>query len=276
MQRRTTSTLTPPRRRTGKKLTTKERIALGGVGILSLAAVLELFSRSGIVHERFLPPFSEVMVQAVMLWSDPEFLIDILATLSAFVLGLAITIAIAVPLGTILGLVPTAYSATQSILELVRALPTIALIPLVVLLAGIGLETKLVLVVLGMLWPILFNTIYGVRDVDVQAKEMAKLFGYSPIGVVRKVTIPAATPFIAAGIRIASSIGLLVVISVELIVGGSTGLGAFIAESAAAGRVVLVFAGVLISGALGLVVNLIIGAAERKWFFWQQTNRGTA
>ena len=89
---------------------------------------------------------------------------------------------IAIPLGVLFGLSERAYRASRAVVELIRPIPPVALIPLVVLVFGNGLEMKLVIVVFAAVWPILFNTMYGVHDVDKQGKEMARSLGSAPRG----------------------------------------------------------------------------------------------
>ena len=231
---------------------------------------------SGLIKTTFLPPFSEVALKAVTLWGDPVFRDDVLATLVSYGLGMLIAAAIAIPLGIVFGLVRPVYRATRALVELIRPIPPVALVPLVLLVLGAGLEMKLFIVVFAAVWPIMFNTLYGVNDVDPYAKEMARSFGVTPFGVVRRIVLPSAGPFIITGVRIASSIALIVVITVELIAGGAQGIGAYIARARAYGDAdayLSVLAATIIAGLLGLVINLAIGWAERRFFGWDSTTR---
>jgi NitT/TauT family transport system permease protein len=139
------------------------------------------------------------------------------------------------------------------------------------------MEMKLVIVVFAAVWPIMFNTLYGVHDVDPLAKEMARSFGTSRLSVVRRIVIPSAAPLIMTGVRIASSIALIVVVTVELIAGGAQGIGAFISRQRAYGDAdsyLAVYAATLTAGILGLVINLAIGRIEKRYFGWDSTTRG--
>jgi len=123
----------------------------------------------------------------------------------------------------------------------------------------------------------MFNTIYGVRGTDPKAVEMARSFGQGRAAIIRRIVLPSAAPFIATGIRVSSSIVLIVIITVELIAGGATGLGAFISQMRVQGdRVQEVYAGILVAGLLGLVINMILGFLERRFFAWDTTTRGGA
>ncbi|GAA3687314.1 ABC transporter permease [Arthrobacter ginkgonis] len=250
----------------------RNRILLGATGVAGLGLTMEAVSRAGLVHSDFLPPFSTVLGEAVLIWGREDFRADVLSTIGSYLLGMGLSALIAIPLGVLFGLSERVYRASRAVVELIRPIPPVALIPLVVLVFGNGLEMKLVIVVFAAVWPILFNTMYGVHDVDKQGKEMARSFGVSPAGVIRRVVLPGAAPFIATGIRVSSSIALIVVITVELIAGGAEGIGAFIARTRATGtEVELVYAGTLMAGVLGLSLNMILNSAERRWFGWQST-----
>ncbi|MGO2111860.1 MAG: ABC transporter permease [Pseudoclavibacter sp.] len=245
------------------------RLVRGVGGVLGLAAVIELVSRLGIVNPAFLPPFSEVLVNAARLIGRPEFLADVAATVGTYLIGLVIALAIALPVGVLFGLSQPVYRASRTIVELMRPVPPVALIPLVVLAVGSGMEMKLIVVAFAAVWPILFNTMYGVHDVDPVATQMARSFGLSKGAVIRRVVVPSAAPLVATGVRTASSIALIVVITVELVAGGADGIGAFISRARAAGDAVLdVYAGTIMAGIIGLLINLGIGRAERRFFGW--------
>lgn len=263
----------PPARRLSRRATAIWR---GIAGVVGLAVVLELVSRSGLVNPAFLPPFSSVVAEAFALWAEPTFREDVFATLLTYVYGMLIASVIAIPLGILFGLFKPAYRAARATVELMRPIPPVALIPLVLLILGAGLEMKLVIVVFAAVWPIMFNTLYGVNDVDPYAKEMARSFGVGRFGVVRRIVIPSAAPFIVTGIRIASSIALIVVITVELIAGGAQGIGAFISRERAYGDAdsyLAVLAATITAGILGLLISLAIGWFERRYFGWDSTTR---
>ena len=273
-RRRRSGTSPSPKRAPGRRRSTA--VWRGIAGVVGLAVILEIVSRSGLIKTTFLPPFSEVALKAVTLWGDPVFRDDVLATLVSYGLGMLIAAAIAIPLGIVFGLVRPVYRATRALVELIRPIPPVALVPLVLLVLGAGLEMKLFIVVFAAVWPIMFNTLYGVNDVDPYAKEMARSFGVTPFGVVRRIVLPSAGPFIITGVRIASSIALIVVITVELIAGGAQGIGAYIARARAYGDAdayLSVLAATIIAGLLGLVINLAIGWAERRFFGWDSTTR---
>ncbi|MCU1639261.1 MAG: transporter permease [Microbacteriaceae bacterium] len=276
----TTSTSHASRRaRAGSR--SRVTILRGAAGLLVVFLVAELISRSGIVSEVFLPPTSVVLLRVAELLINAEFLSAILATLQAWVIGLAICIAIAVALGVLLGSSGAAYSASRAVIEFLRPIPSVALIPLAILVLGNDVEMKIALIVFSTLWPVLFNTIYGMHDVDPIAKLTAMSFGRSRLSTLLFVSLPSAAPFIFTGIRIAASVALIVAVSAELLAGASDGLGRWMLDASATGnRPDLVYAATIIAGLLGLGINGVLVFIERRMLSWQpalrQTREGSA
>lgn len=266
-----------PRRRLPKGTT--RTIVLGVVGVIALMIIIEIVSRMGIVSEVYLPHFTTVLLRTVTIFTDTGFLFDLFTTTATWFVALALSTVVAVPVGILLGLSPVVYRGMRAPIELVRTIPAVALIPLVMLALGQTLEMQIVIAMYGAVWPILFNTMYGVRLVDPKAKDMARVFGTSRLGVIGRVVIPSAAPFVATGVRISSSITLIVIITVGILAGGSNGLGAYIAEQRAIGlasSIVNMYAAVLVTGLLGLAINSLLGWAERRWLGWDTTTRNDA
>jgi NitT/TauT family transport system permease protein len=254
----------PTRRRANPK------IVRGLTGVVVLLALAEAISRLGIVPAHILPPMSRVLADTATLLVDPVFLGDIGATLTAWGIGLGIATVVAVPLGLVLGSFRIAYEASSAVVEFMRPIPSVALIPLAILVFGQNTDMKIALVVYASLWPIFFNTVYGVRDVDPIAKETARTFRLSRIGILARVSLPYAAPLAATGVRISAAIALIVTISAELLAGSASGIGAYILRiSSGGGDTSLVFAGTIVAGLLGVVVNLVLVAVERKIFAWK-------
>ncbi|WP_233358792.1 ABC transporter permease [Thermomonospora amylolytica] len=245
-------------------------IVRGATGVAALVAASELLGRAGIVHRDFFPPASAVLLRAAELATDPDFLTDLRITLTAWFLGLLIAIAVAVPAGVLLGSVPLVNTAVQAIVEFLRPIPSVALVPLVALLLGTELDMKLTVIVYASAWPILYNTVYGLRDVDPLAKETLRTFGFGRLAVMWRVSIPATAPFIATGVRMAAAVALILTVTAEMFGGFGDGLGVFAAQAQnVPGGIDDTLAVAVWAGLLGLAANAALVAGERRLFRWQ-------
>ena len=135
--------------------------ARGATGVIVFLLLSEAAGRLGIISRSALPLASAVLARAVLLAGDARFLADFGATVEAWAVGMAITVAVGVPLGVLLGTLPGVRAATRAIVEFLRPIPSVALIPLVSLLLGPGLRMSATLIVYGTIWPVLYNTIAG-------------------------------------------------------------------------------------------------------------------
>jgi NitT/TauT family transport system permease protein len=247
----------------------------GVAGAVLVFVAAEIFTRLEIVDPQYLPHASTVVARMVDLLGDGEFMGEFWATFYGWVIALAIAIGIAVPLGILLGSSRITYRATSAVVEVMRPIPAVALIPLAILVWGSGTVTKVILVTYATVWPILYNTIYGVHDVDAVAVESARAFGLSRSAILRRIVFPSAAPLVMTGIRISASIGLIVIVGTELVAGTSSGIGAYILAVGSSGNGTdIVLAGAAIAGLLGVIVNMLFSAVDRRAFAW--AHRGGA
>ena len=240
------------------------------IGVAAFLLVWELVSRTGLA--KWLPPASTCLVRVVGLAFDPEYLADLSSTLLAAAIGLPLAVLLAVPVGLLLGTVPVVEEMTRAIVEFLRPIPSVALIPLALFIFQPEINAKVALIVYAASWPILINTLYAVRDVDPLAKETLRSFSFGSAAVVWRVSLPSAAPFIFTGIRLAASISLILAISMEYVVGGSGGIGAFLIEASTGlgdQAMIDVIAVLLWSGVIGLIVNTLLLRAERRLFKWR-------
>ncbi len=230
----------------------------------------EFLTRMEIVPPIYLPRASTIVLRMAELARDPAFLANVAATLYAWALGIALATAISVPLGILIGTSTVAYKMATPLVEVMRPIPSVALIPLAILLWGQGLTTKVLLVAYATTWPILFNTISGVHDVDPITVQTARCFGLGRLAILRRIDLPSAAPFIFVGLRISASMGLIVVVGTELLAGADRGIGSYILfVSANGGNMDSVLAGAAIAGLVGLGINSIFGMVDRRAFAWR-------
>ncbi|WP_433263065.1 ABC transporter permease [Actinosynnema sp. CS-041913] len=247
----------------------------GLLGVAGFLVVWELFGRSRLVPAEYLPPPSVVGAELLELLGDEAFLRDIVATVLALLIAIGLSVGIAVPLGLVLGSVPAVRQATRAVVEFLRPIPSVALIPLAILVLGIGPEMKIALAVYAAVWPILFNTIYALDELDPLLVETARVFGTGRVRVLFSVALPSSLPFVLTGIRLAATTCLVVLVSVELLAGGSGGLGQFIMEArSGSGRMDLVLAGTVVAGVIGFAVNEGLERAQRRWVAWSSVTGG--
>ncbi|MFC4002109.1 ABC transporter permease [Prauserella oleivorans] len=245
-------------------------------GLIGFFLLWEAAVRSGLVPEVFLPPPSEVLVTTVELLSQELFLRDVIATLLAWAIALLISIGIAVPLGLVLGNVAWLRAATRAIVEFLRPIPSVALIPLVLLVVGGGPEAKIALAVYAAVWPILFNAIYALGEIDPVLLDTARACGTNRRQLLTSVALPHAAPFVFTGIRMSAAVALIVVVSVEYVAGAASGLGKFILEVSSSGmRMDQVLAGTVIAGLIGYLINEGLERTGKRLFRWNEATGRT-
>ncbi|WP_426243616.1 ABC transporter permease [Nocardioides sp. LHG3406-4] len=249
----------------------RTEFGLGLLGVLGSALVAEVVLRSGIIDVPGLPVPSQVADGVVSLLQDGVFWEAIRFTLVEWMLGLAIAAIVGVVLGGLMGAFTHVFLAFEWPVEAFRVLPSVAVGPILVVLIGQGMLPLSLTVALSCLWPILLNTLYGVRGVDTTAVMTAKTLGVSDLGVLCLIKIPSALPFAFTGVRIAASIGLLVAVSAELLMGNGSGIGGYILQNTAnATSLDLVYAATVVAGLLGVVVNVAMAKIDGIAFGWKK------
>jgi NitT/TauT family transport system permease protein len=245
------------------------RFYLGAAGLVLLTGAVQLALWAGRVSPQDFPPPSTVLGSVADLARNGSFLASVGSTMAAWAESMVITVIIAVPAGLLLGSLPAVESAVRPVIEFIRPIPPVVLVPLVLLIVQDNLRTEVVIVVFASVWPVLINTISGVSGVEPLATETMRAFGFGPLAIARLVSLPSAAPFIATGVRIAASFAFVVSIAVELIGTGMAGIGAFAAqENSGAGDMSVLIAIAVWSGLIGLAVNALFTAAERRLFRW--------
>ncbi|MFE9171096.1 ABC transporter permease [Streptomyces kebangsaanensis] len=245
---------------------------LGALGLLTLVVVLELVPRVGLVDERFLPPFSSMVSALAQEAGTSTFWAALGATLTGWAIGLTIALVAGVVLGIVIGSIPVVRAATSSTIEFLRPIPSVALIPLAVLLWGTDMKSTLVLVIYATFWQVLLQVLYGVRDVDPVARETARSYRFSPLTTVRTVTWPTALPYVMTGFRLGAAVALILEITGELVI-GTPGLGKEIGVAQSSGAVPQMYALVIVTGLIGVVVNLVARWGERRALRWHPSIR---
>src|SRR5580765_571968 len=194
------------------------------ISVLAALALWELISRTEVISQRDLPAMSDTFQALWSLMQTADFWTAFGETVRGWAIGLGLAIVLAVPLGVALGSSDLAASAFRVPIEFLRPIPSAALIPLLFLTLGTNLKSEVFLAAFGAFWPLLVQTMYGVRDVDPVALETARSFGVGPFERLYRVTLPSTVPYIATGIRISSTVALILAFTAELFM-GIPGLG---------------------------------------------------
>ncbi|MBY0098374.1 ABC transporter permease [Mesobacillus maritimus] len=243
------------------------------VVMMVLLFLWEVAPRMGLVDQTFFPPFSIVAEGwwglAVSGDLYDHFLASILRSLSGF--GLAILIGI--PLGLVIGWYPLANELLNPVLELFRNTAALALLPVFILLLGIGETSKIAIVIFACLFPILLNTINAVRNVDLLLIRSAKSMGLGSTQLFYKVILPASIPTIFTGIRMSGSASILVLIAAEM-VGAKEGLGYLISYTQMNFQIPEMYAGIITIALLGLILNFMLVSIEKKLSKWKENANG--
>jgi ABC-type nitrate/sulfonate/bicarbonate transport system permease component len=245
------------------------------VGVLAILVLLELVVRVGIIPSRYFPPMTTTFGTLFEQLGGGSFWTAVLQTLQGWALGLGIAAIIAIPLGMLIGSNVFVYRGLRPIIEFLRPIPSVALIPLAILIYGTGMQSKVFLAAFAATWPLLIQSIYGVRDLDPVQRETAQSFRVPRRDRLLKVTLPAAIPFIATGIRISSATALVLVVTAELVI-GAPGLGREINQARAGGVPDLMYALTIATGLLGVALNAVLATIEARVLHWHPSHREAA
>jgi NitT/TauT family transport system permease protein len=197
---------------------------------------------------------------------------EIATTLATYVQGLALAVAFGVLLGVAIGSHRTIEAGASVLVEFLRPIPAVALIPLAIFWFGTGTPTIRFLVAYAAVWPILVHTVYGVRGVDRTLYDVAATSGVTGAARIVRVSVPAALPGIVTGIRISSALALVVCVTAEYFV-GTQGIGDYMQAHGLAYRLPELYAAAALTGLLGLAIDAALRGGERRVLFWAGEER---
>jgi ABC-type nitrate/sulfonate/bicarbonate transport system permease component len=245
------------------------------VAVICVLALWELVVGIGLLNEDHVPSMSATVSELAELLGDGSFWSAVGNTLQGWAFGLAIAAVLAIPLGILIGSSATAYRSVRFVVEFLRPIPSVALVPLAVLIYGVGLESKVFLAAFASFWPLFVQTLYGVQDVDPVATDTARSFGLNRFERLYRITLPSAVPYIATGLRISSAVALILAVTAEIVI-GSAGLGREINVARSSGAVELMYALIITTGLLGWLLNIATTQAERRVLHWHPSQRQVA
>jgi len=235
------------------------------IGIIAAIGIWEIFAAARVPGPRFLASVPQV---ASSLTGSAGQLADALGgTLETWALALVIAFAAALILGVIIAAVPLLDQLTEWIVRSTRSIPALALIPIAILIFGLTTTMEAILVVAAAFWPIFVNVVYAVRRYRVEYREKAQALKMTRVRFYGRIVLPASAPMIASGTRVAIGLSMAATIAVELVVGYG-GLGGLVLNAQQSSDTPLIYAGVIVGGAAGWLLNLIFTAGQRRSLRW--------
>jgi sulfonate transport system permease protein len=239
---------------------------------LPIALIAAWWWRSEADKSLFFPPLPQILGAFRKNWLFRDVPTELVPTLERLAMGLALAVVAGIALGLVLGLVRPLYESLTPILEFCRAVPGVALLPLAVLLLGIGTAMKVIVIAYGAVWPVLLNTVDGVRGVDPLVRDVARSYQLKPWQRVWHVLLPAASPQIVAGVRTALSIAITVIVFSEMI-GSTNGIGYTILQDQQTFAVADMWSGIILLGILGYLLSLAFRGVEAYTLRWHRGMR---
>jgi ABC-type nitrate/sulfonate/bicarbonate transport system permease component len=249
-----------------------ENALIGTVSVLTFLAFWEAVVQLDLINPLFTSSPSRIAVTGYDLFASGTIYGDLEASGVEFFAGYGLAIAIGVPLGILMGWYSRVNAALDPFVSALYATPRIALLPLLMIWFGIGLMSKISIVFLGAVFPILVNTITGVRTIDADFIKVARSFGSSDRQLFLKVAMPSSVPLLLAGLRLGLGHGLIGIVVGEMF-GATQGLGFLISVAGARFQTDKVMVGILIIAVAGMAMTEMLRAIERRFERWRPKDR---
>jgi ABC-type nitrate/sulfonate/bicarbonate transport system permease component len=245
---------------------------LGALTVLTLLLALEAAVRLAWINPAFVPAPTVVLQKLADLFGRGAVMGPLLQTLTLLFGAYIGATLLAIGTGLLMGRFRFVYGLLEPLVEVLRPLPKPALLPPLILFLGLGSPMKLAVVGLGVFFPVLINTVQGVRGTDPVLLDAARTFGHGPRRQLLRVILPSALPMIVAGMRISLGLGLVLVVIAEMLA-GTGGVGYLIIDMQRSFRVADMYAWIVILAVLGFGLNEIFVRLERKAIHWSLVTR---
>lgn len=241
---------------------------LGLIGVVSFFAAWELATRFEILNPFYFPPFSKILLKGYELFADGSIWEHMWFSLTNFAVGFLISVILGVILGVPMGWYKNVSKTFDPLLSGIYATPLIALLPLIIMMFGLGAVSKIIMTILAAVFPILINTMVGIANTDHRLITMARAFGAKDNQIFRKVSLPGSLPYIVAGMRVALGRALVYIVVAEQY-GAATGLGYLSSVAAQRFQMAAMFVPIVIIAGLGAGLNESLKAVERRLEKWK-------
>ena len=247
------------------------------VALLGLPAVLVAawWVASAGSTDFYRPPLARILVAFRDTWFGRRLLDDVAPSLARLAVGYTVALCAGIAIGVAIGASPRLRALTEPVLEFLRAIPPPVLVPVVILVAGIGDLMKVLVIVSGCLWPVLLNTVEGVRAIDPTLADTARVYHIGGTLRLRRLVLRAASPQIVTGARQALSIGIILMVISEMFA-ASSGLGFTVVQFQRSFAIPEMWSGVLLLGLLGVLLSLGFRAVEARVLGWYHGLRAVA
>ena len=256
----------------GSRLSTfylqQERAVIGGGTLLAFLVIWEMIARTGFVNPLFISSPTLVAHAGYRLFAEGEIWNDLKVSGTEFMIGYLMVAGVAIPVGLAVGWYKRLYYLLGPIIDTLNAVPRVTLLPLIILWFGIGVWSKIVVVFLGAVIPMLINTFSGVKTSEERFLRVARSFGASEFKIFWSIVLPGTVPFIFTGLKYAAGRALLGVVVGELYA-ATAGIGYLIAIAGNTFQTDKVFVGLLIVTSTGLFVVEILNRLERRFDAWR-------
>lgn len=249
------------------------RLGQGALQMMPLAVLFvawEIASRSNTNLALMLPPPTDVLSAGAQLVRDGSLQRDIMASLQRVFIALGVAALIGLPLGLLIGMSRRMAWFFEPIISFFRPIPPLAWIPLSIVWLGVSEAQNVFIIFLGAFFPILLNSVQGVRQVDAQLVRAAKTLGASPLAIALTVLVPGALPSIFVGFRVGTGIAWMALVAGE-IVAASSGLGYLIMQGRMLFRPDFIIVGMVVIGLIGLALDFVLRVAQKWIMRWEQT-----
>lgn len=241
---------------------------LGVIGVISFFAAWELATRLEIINPFYFPPISAILIKGYELFAAGSMWEHVWFSLTNFAIGFAASVAIGVVLGVPMGWYKNIARTFDPLLSGIYATPLIALLPLIIMMFGLGAISKIIMTILAAVFPILINTMVGIANTDHRLITMARAFGARDSQIFLKVSLPGSLPYLVAGMRVALGRALVYIVVAEQY-GAATGLGYLSSVAAQRFQMAAMFVPIIIIAGLGAGLNEFLKAVERRLEKWK-------
>lgn len=246
-------------------------LSIGGLVVFFL--IWEYVGTSGLVNPLFVSAPSKILKAAIGMFQQGDIWNDLYVSGTEFAIGFALAILIGIPLGMLLGWYRTVYYLLDPFVTAFNATPRIALTPLFIIWFGIGMWSKVALVFLGAIFPIILNTFSGVRTLDELLLRAARSFGANDGQIFRTIVLPGSVPFILSGLRLGLGRALVGIVVGEM-VAATAGIGYSMAIAGATFQTDKLFVGVLILTFFGVFFTEALNRLEHRFDAWRPQHGG--